>query len=105
MDTVAGYTPDADFIDATGQHQKGREAIEKRITGLLSQNPGIRVRITPTSTRFLRRNVAVIDGTWAHLEDASQGIPKEGPLHPRSRKERRAVVQRLRPLHGPLCAA
>ena len=76
--TVAGYAPDADFIDATGRVHKGRETIEKRIAGLLSQNPGMRIKLTVASVRFLRRNVAVTDGTWAYSEASPKGYAKEG---------------------------
>jgi len=75
--TAASYAQNADFLDATGHLHKGREAIEKRNAELLSQNPGMRLKVTVTSVRFLRQNVGITDGTWTY-ENSPKGYAKEG---------------------------
>lgn len=54
---------DCDYIDQTGQHLKGRDAIEKVFAKLFDENKGLKLRIESTSLLFLTPDVAVEDGT------------------------------------------
>jgi hypothetical protein len=38
----------------------------------------MRIKVTLTSTRFVRQNVAVTDGTWTYLEATPRGYPQKG---------------------------
>src|SRR4051812_25150358 len=45
---AAFWTTDGDYVDQTGRHLKGREAIEKVFAGLFAENKGLKLRITIT---------------------------------------------------------
>jgi uncharacterized protein (TIGR02246 family) len=60
---AALWAADGDFTDQSGQHLKGREAIEKHFAALFAEHKGLKVRIESDSLRFATPDVAVEDGT------------------------------------------
>ena len=72
------FALDADYVTVRGEHAKGREAIEKGHTEIFttiykdSHNVG-----TVKSIRFLRPDVAVVQGEW-NLEFRAGGEARKG---------------------------
>jgi uncharacterized protein (TIGR02246 family) len=62
---AACWAPDGDFIDQTGRHVKGREAIEKSLAHAFAEDKGLKLRIDSESLRFVTPDVAVEDGITA----------------------------------------
>jgi uncharacterized protein (TIGR02246 family) len=60
---AALLTVDCDHIDQSGQHLKGRDAIEKEFATFFAENRGLKVGIESNSLRFLTPEVAIEDGT------------------------------------------
>jgi uncharacterized protein (TIGR02246 family) len=56
------WVTDGDYTDQTGNHVKGRAAIEKAYVGLFAENKGLKLRINSEALRFLTPDVAVEDG-------------------------------------------
>ena len=76
---LAGFwTPDGDYIDETGKHLKGREAIEKAFVEMFAENKGLKLRINSDSLRFVTAEVAIEDGT-------TEVIPPDGGPPSRAR--------------------
>jgi uncharacterized protein (TIGR02246 family) len=59
---AACWAPDGDFIDRTGRHVKGREAIEKAFADLFAEDKDLKLRIEGLSLRFVSPDVAIEDG-------------------------------------------
>lgn len=75
---AAFYTPDADYVDETGQVYKGRETIEKIYTGFFAENKGLKLRLNIDSRKFPSPGLAIEDGT-------SVVIPADGSAPLQSR--------------------
>jgi uncharacterized protein (TIGR02246 family) len=61
---VAGhFTQDGDYIDETGRHLKGRDAISANFEKFFAANKGLSLQIVITSIRFPAENLAIEDGT------------------------------------------
>jgi uncharacterized protein (TIGR02246 family) len=75
---AAFWAPDGDYTDQTGQHLKGRKAIEKTFADFFAENKGMKLRINIHALRFLTPDVAVEDGT-------TEVIPPEGGPPSRAR--------------------
>jgi uncharacterized protein (TIGR02246 family) len=75
---AAFWTEDGDYVDETGKHMKGREAIEKTFTELFAENKGLKLRIDVQALRFVTPDVAVEDGT-------TEVIPPDGEPPSRAR--------------------
>jgi hypothetical protein len=57
---------------------KGREAIEKDLAEFLAKNPNVRLKQVVRSRRFLKPDVAVIDGEWEERGHSEEGRPTKG---------------------------
>ncbi len=70
---IAGfYTPDGDRISSTGKYSKGRESIEAEYQVIFDRrkaDPTIRPFHAEIEIRFLRPDVALLDGTWKGKRD------------------------------------
>ena len=64
---AAFWTPDGDYVDATGRVLKGRPAIEKDFENLFAENKGLKLRIEVASLKFPSPDTAVEDGTTGVL--------------------------------------
>jgi uncharacterized protein (TIGR02246 family) len=60
---AAFWTPDGDYMDQTGRHLKGREAIEHAYQQFFSKHQGVTLGITMTSIRVMTPDLAIEDGT------------------------------------------
>ena len=60
---AALWTPEADYVDDSGQVTQGREAIEKSFADLFAAQKDLKVRIDVASLRFPAENIAIEDGT------------------------------------------
>ena len=64
---AAMFVEDGDLVDQAGVMHHGRAAIEERYRGLFeSRYQGAQANLEVTSVRFVRPEIAVIDGTY-HL--------------------------------------
>ena len=70
---AAFWTPNAEFVDQTGKHIKGRKALEKAFTTLFAENKDLKVRIDSHSLEFVTPDVAIEEGTTEVF--ASDGRP------------------------------
>jgi uncharacterized protein (TIGR02246 family) len=75
---AAFWVEDGDYIDQTGRHVKGREAIEKMFKEFFAENKGLKARINIGAVRFVTPDVAVEDGT-------TEVIPPDGGPPSRAR--------------------
>jgi uncharacterized protein (TIGR02246 family) len=64
---AAFWTADGDYVDQTGKHLKGRQAIEEAFHNFFSENKGMKLRINVTSLRFVTPELAIEDGTTETL--------------------------------------
>jgi uncharacterized protein (TIGR02246 family) len=64
---AAFWTPDGDYVDATGRVLQGRPAIEKDFETLFAENKGLKLRIEVASLKFPTPDTAVEDGTTGVL--------------------------------------
>ena len=62
-EVAAHWTQDGDYIDETGRHLKGRDAIAQNFQKFFGANKGLKLEIIITSLRFPAANLAVEDGT------------------------------------------
>src|SRR4029077_7619432 len=60
---AAFWTMDSDYTDQTGHTLKGRDAIEGAFKKQFAATKGAKLRITATSLRFLKDDIAIEDGT------------------------------------------
>src|SRR5438445_9499716 len=60
---AALWTADGEYTDVTGNHVKGREAIEKAFEAFFSERKDLKVRIESLSLRFVTPDVAIEEGT------------------------------------------
>jgi uncharacterized protein (TIGR02246 family) len=87
-DAVAEFwTPQCVYVDReTGERTEGRDAIRKDMEKLFKENPGAKITVELGATRFIRPDVATIEGhSTAHLpkleptsNDFSAVLVKEG---------------------------
>ncbi len=56
------WAEDGDYVDLTGEHHKGRKAIEKVFAGLFAGNKGMKLRIDSDTLRFVTPDVAIEEG-------------------------------------------
>jgi uncharacterized protein (TIGR02246 family) len=56
------WTKNGDYTDATGQHLKGREAIEQAFEKYFAEHKGLKLRINSGALSFVTPNVAIEDG-------------------------------------------
>ena len=59
---AAFWTTDGDYVDQTGHHLKGREAIEARLKQLFEESKDLKLRIDSMSMRFVTPDLAIEDG-------------------------------------------
>ncbi len=59
------FTPDAEYVDESGNVHQGREAIQEAMTSLFSENKDCQIEIIIDSIRFISPGVAIEDGTTA----------------------------------------
>jgi uncharacterized protein (TIGR02246 family) len=60
---VAGFwTPEGEYVDAVGNHYKGRTALEKLYRKVFTANKGAKLTITVISVRMVGTDVALEDG-------------------------------------------
>jgi len=64
------WTPDGDFLDASGKLLRGRQAIEKDFASFFAENPGVKLELQCEQIRFPAPGVAIEDGV-AHLRSAA----------------------------------
>ncbi len=69
---AALWSDDGDYVEASGQHLRGKEAILKAYQTLFKENKGLKLQILMTDLRFPAENVAFEDGL-------SVVIPEKGP--------------------------
>jgi uncharacterized protein (TIGR02246 family) len=74
---AACWVADGDFIDQTGRHVKGREAIEQAFAALFAEDKGLKLRVEGTSLRFVTPDVAIEDGT-TEVFPSDGGPPTKG---------------------------
>jgi uncharacterized protein (TIGR02246 family) len=75
---VEAYAPDCDFLSATGQRLKGRDALEKYIAkGFAESKEGLKLKHSDSTVRFLKPDVAIADGTW-EITGRPEGNPARG---------------------------
>jgi uncharacterized protein (TIGR02246 family) len=61
---VAGFwTPDGDYVDEAGHALNGRKAIQEAFEKEFAAAKGAKLRINPTSLRFVKPDLAIEDGT------------------------------------------
>jgi uncharacterized protein (TIGR02246 family) len=60
---MACLAPDADFIDEAGKTTRGHDALAARFKTVLQESKGSKVRGKVYSVKFLRPDVAVVDGS------------------------------------------
>jgi uncharacterized protein (TIGR02246 family) len=60
---AAFWTPDGDYVDLGGHILSGRKAIEGAFEKQFAAAKGAKLRITPTSMRFVNGDLAIEDGT------------------------------------------
>jgi len=75
---AAFWTPDGDYMDQTGKHLKGRQAIEEAFQGFFAENKGMKLRIEIASIRVVTPEMAIEDGT-------TEVIPPDGGPPSRAR--------------------
>lgn len=75
---AAHWAPDGDFMDETGKHVKGRQAIEKALEHYFAENKGMKLRINIGSVRLVSPALAIEDGT-------TDAIPADGSVPNRAR--------------------
>jgi uncharacterized protein (TIGR02246 family) len=59
---AALWTENGEYIDHTGQHFVGREAIEKGYARLFAEDPNIKMQMTIDAVRMLSNHTAIEDG-------------------------------------------
>jgi uncharacterized protein (TIGR02246 family) len=64
---AAFWTPDGDYVDATGRVLIGRPAIEKDFEKLFAEKKGLKLRIEVASLKFPTPDTAVEDGSTGVL--------------------------------------
>jgi uncharacterized protein (TIGR02246 family) len=65
------WTPDGDFVDQAGTRLKGREAIQSALEKQFAALKGAKLRIMPSSLRFVTPDLAIEDGM-------TQVVPADG---------------------------
>jgi uncharacterized protein (TIGR02246 family) len=71
---MAFWSPDADYIDESGKQTRGKEALTALFKKGLAENKGSKITGKTNSLKFLRPEVAMVDGS---LEFAAPGGSKE----------------------------
>jgi uncharacterized protein (TIGR02246 family) len=71
---AACWVAEGDFIDQTGRHVKGRDAIEKAFTEMFAEDKGLKLHIEGLSLRFVSPDVAIEDGI-TEVYPADGGAP------------------------------
>lgn len=67
------FTPDAEYIDETGEIFQGRQAIQDNLSGDFAENAGAQLELEIESIRFIGPGVAVEDG-YSTLQDAESTV-------------------------------
>jgi uncharacterized protein (TIGR02246 family) len=57
------WTPDGDYVDEAGHALNGRKAIQEAFEKQFASAKGAKLRINPTSLRFVKPDLAIEDGT------------------------------------------
>ena len=74
-EALAGlWTPDGDFVDCMGRLVRGREAIRKEFEQFFAEGNGVKARATEKELRFLRPDVALLEGVVS-VVPAPKGPP------------------------------
>jgi uncharacterized protein (TIGR02246 family) len=60
---MASFTPDADYIDESGKRTHGKEALTALFKKGLAENKGSKITGKMNSVKFLRPEVAMVDGS------------------------------------------
>jgi uncharacterized protein (TIGR02246 family) len=68
---AAFWTVDGDYVDQTGRHLKGRQALEESFRSFFTENKGLKLRINIASIRLLTPDTAMEDGS-------TEVIPPDG---------------------------
>ena len=75
---AAHWTRGADFVNALGEVDKGRDEIERGHAELFADNKAIKLKLKTTSRRFLRRNLVIEDGSFELSNVSEKGLPPKG---------------------------
>src|SRR5262245_23224802 len=75
---AAAWAADGDYVDQTGRHLKGREAITKAFQEFFEENKDLKLRIDSAALRFVTPDLAIEDGT-------TEVIPPDGGPPSRAR--------------------
>jgi len=59
---AAQWTENGDYMDATGKHVRGREAIKNAYEAYFAENPSPHIEITVTSAQFANDHLVIEDG-------------------------------------------
>ncbi len=83
LDAIAAlYSEDAKLIDMTGEVASGREAIRESIAKIREKYEGGTLTAEQTAVRFVKPEIAVVDGKWSlsGVAPPEQGepLPTEG---------------------------
>jgi uncharacterized protein (TIGR02246 family) len=73
---AALWTPDGDYVGPRGELIKGRDEIQEKFESFFALNTETRLKINITSIRFVRDDVAVVDGI-TEVTPLLQGPPAE----------------------------
>ncbi|MCA9018044.1 MAG: SgcJ/EcaC family oxidoreductase [Planctomycetaceae bacterium] len=71
------WDADGDYIDETGTHYVGRDAIHAEFERYFHSSYGRKIKVHPNSIRFLRPDIVLIDGT-SEVDPAPPGKPVIG---------------------------
>lgn len=74
---AAMWTDDGDYIDETGTRYVGRDAIHDEFQHYFRSSYGRKIKVHPSSIRFLTPEVVLIDGT-SEVDPAPEGKPVIG---------------------------
>lgn len=71
------WDEDGDYIDETGTHYVGRDAIHDEFENYFHSSYGRKIKVHANSIRFLRPDIVLIDGT-SEVDPAPEGKPVVG---------------------------
>lgn len=112
------FTPDAEYIDESGDILQGRQAIQESLTADFAENPGGQLELEIESIRFISPGVAIEDGysTTLDAEHSVLAYQRYSAIHvkggdgwltaslrehaPKDRREHRAHLAQLAWLMG-----
>ncbi|HSG72791.1 MAG TPA: SgcJ/EcaC family oxidoreductase, partial [Planctomycetaceae bacterium] len=60
---AALFTPDAEYVDESGNVFQGRDAIEESLVEFFAENPDCQLEMTIDSIRFVNPGIAIEDGS------------------------------------------